>query len=146
MPVAKLPTGISMYYEAAGAGDPLVLHYGTNGAHAAWEPQIAALAKHWLVITPDPRGTGQTGGSARDWTMELFAGDVVALLDSLDIERAHVGGMSMGSAVCQEIAIRFPERVRTVVLANTWGKTDERLRLLWEHQLFLIDHAAGASS
>jgi pimeloyl-ACP methyl ester carboxylesterase len=145
MPVATLSTGIDMYYEAAGSGEPLVLHYGTNGAHGAWEPQVSTLARQLEVITPDPRGTGQTGGAAEDWTMELMAADIIALLDALGIERAHVGGMSMGSAVCQEIAIRFPERVRTVILANTWGRTDHRLRLLWEHQLFLIEQAARSS-
>lgn len=144
MPTASLSTGVEMYYEERGSGTPLLLHYGTGGDHAAWEPQVEQLSAAFRVITPDPRGTGKTGGRFDRWTMAAFAEDVIALLDSLSIERVHIGGMSMGSAVCQEIAIRHPKRVDRLVLSNTWGQTDRRLRLLWEHSLFVMEAAANA--
>jgi pimeloyl-ACP methyl ester carboxylesterase len=144
VPSVELSTGITMHYEEAGSGEPVVLSYGAAGHHAPWEPQIPALSEHFRVITPDTRGTGKSDAHADEWTMELFARDLVALLDALGIERAHVGGMSMGSAVSQEVAIRFPERVKSLLLSNTWGRTDTRLRLIWGHILFLVDEAAKA--
>jgi pimeloyl-ACP methyl ester carboxylesterase len=140
----RLASGLDMYYEEAGSGDPLILHYGTGGDHGAWEPQVEGLSGAFRVITPDPRGTGQTPGAASDWSMALLAADLVAFMDALGIERAHIGGMSMGSAVCQEVAIRYPERVSSLVLSNTWGRTDARLRMLWEHSLFLMGAMARA--
>jgi pimeloyl-ACP methyl ester carboxylesterase len=134
-----------MYYEESGRGEPLILHYGTGGDHAAWEPQVRELSHTFRVITPDPRGTGRTRGSTEEWTLALLAADIVALMNALSIPRAHVGGMSMGAAVCQELAIRNQERVKTLVLSNTWGRTDARLRLFWEHSLFLMDQADKAT-
>jgi pimeloyl-ACP methyl ester carboxylesterase len=143
--VARLSSGLAMHYEESGAGEPLILHYGTGGGHGPWQPQVAGLSSEFRVIAPDPRGTGRTGGTAKEWTIALLATDLVELMDSLGIERAHLAGMSMGASVCQEVAIRYPERVRTLVLANTWGRTDTRLRLIWEHSIFLMEQAGKAA-
>jgi pimeloyl-ACP methyl ester carboxylesterase len=146
MPIAALSSGLQMYYEEHGSGDPLILHYGTGGGHSAWEPQVNGLKPTFRVITPDPRGTGQTGGDASPWTIALLAADLCAFMDALSIERAHLAGMSMGASVLQEFAIRYPERTSTLVLANTWGRTDTRLKLIWEHNLFLAERAALATA
>src|SRR5207244_11254729 len=83
-----------------------------------------------------PRGTGATDKPVeRPWPMELLAADAVALLDAIGVERAHVGGLSQGSAVAQELAIRWPERVLSLSLYNTWGQTDAFLRALFGHAL-----------
>src|SRR5262249_191419 len=106
-----------MHYEEAGRGEPLVLSYGAAGHHAPSEPHVTEVSRHFRVITPDTRGTGKSDCVAEAWTMGLFADDLVALLDELGIERAHVGGMSMGSAISQEVALRHPERVKSLVLS-----------------------------
>jgi pimeloyl-ACP methyl ester carboxylesterase len=139
---ARLANGLDMYYEESGRGDPLILHYGTGGDHGAWQPQVEGLADSFRIITPDPRGTGRTPGAGSEWSMALLAADLVAFMDALGLARAHIGGMSMGAAVCQEVAIRYPERVSSVILSNAWGRTDARLRMLWEHSLFLTRQMA----
>ena len=65
MPTVRLSTGIDMYYEEAGEGEPLVLSYGAAGHHAPWEPQIAELSRSFRVITPDTRGTGKSDKEAK---------------------------------------------------------------------------------
>ena len=141
MPLVKLSTGIKMNYVEAGAGEPVVLSYGAAGHHRPWAPQIRALSDRFRVITPDTRGTGKSDCFADQWSIGLFARDLIALLDALEIESAHVGGMSMGSAVSQEVAIQCPERVKSLFLCNTWGQTDTRLSFFWKHMLFCIDQA-----
>ncbi len=140
MPFAELATGIRMYYEERGAGEPLVLLYGTGGSHVLWEPVADAFARHFRLILPDPRGTGFTDKPVDEpWPMALLAADLVALLDALGIDAAHVGGLSQGSAVAQEVGIRYPERARSLSLYNTWGKSDAFLRTLFGHVLRLVD-------
>lgn len=139
MPYAELSTGIRMYYEEAGAGEPLVLLYGTGGDHTLWEPLRPALADHFRLVLPDPRGTGRTDKPVEEpWPMALLAADVAALLDALGIPAAHLGGLSQGSAVAQEVAIRHPQRVLSLSLFNTWGRTDAFLRTLFGHALRLV--------
>jgi pimeloyl-ACP methyl ester carboxylesterase len=99
----------------------------------------AAGAPKW---TRCRRATGSPDG---EWTLRTYTEDVVALLDALGIEAADVAGMSMGSAVAQHLLIDWPDRVRAAVLMNTWGRTDARLTLLWNHILFLQGLAAAAS-
>jgi 3-oxoadipate enol-lactonase len=98
----------------------LVMGLGANGR--LWAPAVRRLldAGH-DVITVDNRGCGRSSTPWRPWTTRTMAGDAVAVLDELGIERAHVGGASLGGMVAQEIALEFPERVGTMVLLSTTG-------------------------
>jgi pimeloyl-ACP methyl ester carboxylesterase len=85
MPFAELATGIRMYYEQHGQGEPLVLVHGTGGSHELWDPLVGDFARHFTLILPDPRGTGQTDKPVEEtWPMALLAGDLAGLLDALD--------------------------------------------------------------
>lgn len=140
MPFAELSTGIRLFYEQQGSGEPVVLLYGTGGSHALWEPLIKDFAARFRLILPDPRGTGLTDKPVDEpWPMALLAADLAALLDALGIEAAHVGGLSQGSAVAQEFGIRYPERARSLSLYNTWGRTDAFLSALFRHALRLAE-------
>jgi pimeloyl-ACP methyl ester carboxylesterase len=90
-----------------------------------WREQAEALGATWRVIAPDLRGMGETplgdGGTA---TMEEMAEDLAALLDALNVERAVLGGLSMGGYVAFEFFRRFRERVRALVLADTRPQAD----------------------
>lgn len=123
MPKAPV-SDIVTYYEEAGSGDPLVLVTGLGADIQSWALTAPALAKQYRVVMPDNRGAGRTSAPDRPYAIGQMAGDVVALLDRLGIEKAHVLGFSMGGFVAQEIAISHPGRVEKLVLMNTAGSID----------------------
>ena len=98
----------------------LVMGLGANGR--LWAPAVRRLlASGYDVIAVDNRGCGRSSTPWRPWTTRTMAADAVAVLDELEIERAHVGGASLGGMIAQEIALEFPERVGTMVLLSTTG-------------------------
>lgn len=137
----ELATGISMYYEVRGTGEPLILIMGTSADHTPWDAAAETYSSRYRVITFDQRGTGKTDRPIEptSYTTASLAADVVALLDCLGIATCHVSGMSLGSAVAQEIALRYPERVVSLQLHATWGRTDEWLRRMFESLLYLVE-------
>lgn len=127
MTFAQLPTGIDVYYEIEGSGDPLLLIMGTSADHTTWAAQVEAYRDHYTVITYDNRGTGQSTHpeDVSDYSMRILADDAAALLDWIGVERAHVSGLSLGSATAQELAVNHPAKVATIQLHCTWGRSDE---------------------
>ena len=83
---------IQMYYEVHGDGPPLILLHGGLGNASHWKNQIPVLAGHYKVIAPDGRGQGSSSLTDRKISYELMAADVLALMDHLEIDRAHVIG------------------------------------------------------
>lgn len=120
MTIARI-NDIDLYYEEHGppAGEPLLLVMGFVTNAAAWAPQIPALAARYRVVAFDNRGSGRTSQPDGPYSIPQMANDAVALLDHLDLPSAHVIGASMGGMIAQEIALRHPARVRTLVLACT---------------------------
>ena len=112
---------IEMYYEEHGdaKAEPLLLIMGFMMNAAAWAPQIAALAARYHVIAFDNRGAGRTTQPEGAYSIPQMAADTAGLLDHLGIDSAHVVGASMGGMIAQEFAIRYPARVRSLVLACT---------------------------
>src|ERR671914_57410 len=98
----------------------LVQGLGANGR--LWAPAVRRLlAAGYEAIVIDNRGCGRSSTPWQPWTTRTMASDAVAVLDELGVERAHVGGASLGGMVAQELALEFPERVRTLVLGSTTG-------------------------
>jgi pimeloyl-ACP methyl ester carboxylesterase len=117
--------GLRMYYEIYGEGTPLVLLHGgmlTIGLNFAG--MIPTLAQRHQVIAVELQGHGRTADIDRAFTPAAFAADVVALLDHLGIDRAHVLGHSMGAAVTLELAVSHPGRVRSVVPVSATVRPD----------------------
>jgi pimeloyl-ACP methyl ester carboxylesterase len=109
--------GVELFYESTGEGVPLVLqaHH-----HIAWMPyQIPYFSQFYRVITFDRRGTGRSASPPGDWTAADFARDVRDLLDVLDIERAIVGGASLGGVISCQFGLDYPERALALVLGHT---------------------------
>jgi pimeloyl-ACP methyl ester carboxylesterase len=108
--------GLHMYYEVRGEGSPLVLlHGGMLGIDLNFAGLIPALVGRHRVIGVELQGHGRTADIDREITPAALAGDVVALLDHLGVDRAHVLGHSMGAATALELAVSHPDRVRSVV-------------------------------
>ena len=111
---------LSVNYEVNGSGDPLLLVMGLGGNLEGWRYQMPPLSQHFQVITFNNRGVGAEAPSDMDgYTMTQLAADAVGLLDHLDIERAHVWGISMGGMIAQHIVINHPKRVHGLVLGCT---------------------------
>jgi pimeloyl-ACP methyl ester carboxylesterase len=123
--------GRRVYFEEHGSGDPILLASGLGADHTGWQLQTDLLQQRFRVIVFDNPGVGQTEGPPGPYTSELFADVAAALLRHLGLERAHVVGASMGGIIAQQIALRHPALVRSLVLHCTWGRCDEYLAALF---------------
>jgi 3-oxoadipate enol-lactonase len=111
--------GVPLHYERRGSGEPLLLITGFTISAAVFEPVLDRYAERFDVITYDNRGSGRSGAPLRPTSMAELAADAAGLLRELGVESAHACGLSMGGMIAQELAIRFPERVRGLVLGGT---------------------------
>ncbi|HWR39892.1 MAG TPA: alpha/beta hydrolase [Patescibacteria group bacterium] len=113
--------GIQMYYEEQGQGPALVFIHGLGENASSWKFQKEYFSKTFRVVVMDLRGHGQSGDGEEFITMEWFAKDVLDLLTSLGISRAHFVGHSMGGLIIQQIAAQYPERIATMTLSDAAG-------------------------
>jgi 3-oxoadipate enol-lactonase len=129
MPRAKV-NGIELYYELHGPedGDVLVLSNGVLMSTASWAFQTSVLAKHHHLLLYDCRGMWQSEHPPGPYTMALHADDLAGLLDSLGIDRAHIGGTSYGAEVSMVFALKYPERTRSLVVTSAVSQVDPLLR------------------
>jgi len=118
MPKVKVGD-ISFYYETHGVGHPLVLIRGLGSNADHWYSQIPALSSSFRVVSYDNRGIGRSDKPNEPFTISMMAEDTAGIMDGLGIPKAHIMGLSMGGMVAQEFALRFPHRVRGLVLACT---------------------------
>ncbi|MDT5269927.1 MAG: hypothetical protein QOH49_2113, partial [Acidobacteriota bacterium] len=118
MPTASV-RGIELYYEEHGQGEPLVLVPGFGMGLWIWYRQVGAFAERFRVIVFDPRGVARTAAPDAPFTMLELADDLAALLEELEVERAHVLGASFGGFVAQEFALAHPARTRSLILCCT---------------------------
>ena len=113
--------GVSIHYESHGAGPAFLLSHGYSATSRMWEGQVAAFADRYRVILWDMRGHGQSG-DPRDpalYSQALTVGDMAAVLDTCSIERAVIGGLSLGGVMSLGFDLAHPERVRALMLFDT---------------------------
>ncbi|MGI8440422.1 MAG: alpha/beta fold hydrolase [Thermoleophilaceae bacterium] len=122
--LVEVATGIRMNYRRVGSGDPLLMVMGTSGSLGLWGAVEPGLTEAHEVISFDNRGLGASERGEGELSIRSMAGDTAALLDALGVERAHVCGWSLRSAVAQELALAHPDRVGALVLYGTWGRVD----------------------
>jgi pimeloyl-ACP methyl ester carboxylesterase len=111
--------GIEFYYEIHGSGPTLVLLEGLGYASWMWNRQVKELAEHFTVVLFDNRGVGYTDKPETEYSIQLFAEDTAEVLRALNIEKAHILGVSMGGFIAQEFAINYPEMVDSLILCCT---------------------------
>lgn len=113
---AKTSKGTFSYLEA-GQGEPILLLHGLGGTKASFLPTVSALADEYRLIAPDHLGFGESDKPiAAPYDARYFAAGITALMNELDIDRAHVVGNSMGGRVALELGFSNPDRVRKLVL------------------------------
>ncbi|MGQ4554746.1 alpha/beta fold hydrolase [Halobellus sp. GM3] len=125
---------IETYYERRGEGRPIVFVHGAIVDHRQWMPQLDALSDEYTTIGYDVRGHGHTGGSAvAQYTLDLLADDLDALISGLDLDRPVLCGLSLGGCIAQAYASRHPDRISGLVLADTFTPGEWRWpeRLQW---------------
>lgn len=124
MPRIPVRTGTTLNYETSGDGDPLLLVMGTSGAIPLWGEMITRLAGTHRVIAFDNRGLGGSDRGDGPISVASLAEDAAALLEALEIPKAHAMGWSLGSAIVQELALAHPDQVASALLYATWGRCD----------------------
>lgn len=117
MPNVNLPTGVDLYYESHGRGEPLVLIPSTAYSGEVWKPSQMPLANSLNLILHDPRGCGRSVPMQTVYTIEQMAADVMALMDYLQVPAAHLLGHSMGGRIALCLAQNFPGRVKSLIMA-----------------------------
>lgn len=142
MPTAHV-RDIEMAYDATGpeTGAPVLLIHGLGNASLVWQGTVPALAAAgYRAIAADCRGHGASSKPDGPYSIEMMADDWAALHEHLALAPAHWVGSSMGGAIAMAAALRHPARVASLVLVDTWPKTDaafaailaERVRVLVE--------------
>jgi pimeloyl-ACP methyl ester carboxylesterase len=110
--------GLNLYYETLGTGRPLILLHGGLGSGEMFGPTLPQLAEHHQVITPDLQGHGRTADIDRPIDIRLMADDIAALIDHLGLEKPDIVGYSLGGGVALQTAVKYPDKVRRLVVAS----------------------------
>jgi 3-oxoadipate enol-lactonase len=110
---------VNLAYDVEGSGQPLLMIQGLGYGRTGWGPAPARLARRFKVVTFDNRGFGGSEMTPGPYTTAQLAADALSLLDVLEIERAHVVGISLGGMIAQELVLAAPERVAKLVLCST---------------------------
>jgi pimeloyl-ACP methyl ester carboxylesterase len=111
--------GARIYWDEQGSGDPLLLIMGLSYPSYMWHRTRPVLAERYRTIAFDNRGVGQSDAPPGIYSVALMTSDSAAVLDAAGAESAHVFGVSMGGMIAQEFALRYPKRVRSLILGCT---------------------------
>lgn len=120
MPNASAKDGTRLYYEEAGAGTPLIFIHEFAGDHRSWEPQMRFFSRYFRCIAYAARGfpPSELPEDPERYSQAHARDDVIAVLEHLKIDRAHVVGLSMGGFAALHVGIRYPKRARSLVIAG----------------------------
>jgi pimeloyl-ACP methyl ester carboxylesterase len=138
MPFARSGT-VALYYETTGSGPPVVFVHEFSGDHRSWEPQVRYFSRRYRCIAYDARGypPSDVPPDPAAYSQDLAVADLLAVLDHLEIGRAHIVGLSMGGFTTLHFGLRHPERARSLTIAGVgYGSTAD-------HDRSWLDDVAG---
>ncbi|MBI2867538.1 MAG: alpha/beta fold hydrolase [Chloroflexi bacterium] len=118
--------GVRLNYIIEGRGDPVLWISGLGMDHRAWWKQIPVFRDRFTCVLFDNRDAGRSGRAAKLYAIADMATDACQVLNALAMPKAHVVGVSMGGAIAQEMAIRYPEKVGKLALLSTYHQGDPR--------------------
>jgi 3-oxoadipate enol-lactonase len=126
MPYAPTPDGVNLYYEEVGQGIPILFVHEFAGDHRSWESQLREFGKRYRCIAYAARGykPSDIPDDPSAYSYQHVMRDAVAVLDHLEVERAHLIGLSMGGYTVLQVALNHPPRVRSFVLAGAGSGND----------------------
>jgi len=129
--------GIETHYELHGKeGAPwLVLSHSLACSVRMWDPQIEALKGSYRILAYDTRGHGASGAPKGEYTLEMLADDLKALLDALGVNSPHYCGLSMGGMIGQTFALKYPGLFRTLMLADTTSRYPAEAGPQWQQRI-----------
>jgi 3-oxoadipate enol-lactonase len=129
--------GISIEYELQGQpGRPVVtLSHSLATSMRMWNPQVAALERHFQVLRYDMRGHGASDAPAGPYSIEMLAEDVEGLWDELGIQQSYFAGLSVGGKIGLKLALRCPKRLRGLILCNTTCRIPPEGRAVWDERI-----------
>lgn len=132
--------GVRLAYRIDGSADArrpwLVMSHSLACDHTMWDPQVEAFPD-FRLLRFDTRGHGHSDAPAGNYTLELLADDLKALLDALAIDRCHYVGLSMGGMIGQQFALKYPGRFASLTLADTTSRYPAEARPVWDERLAL---------
>ncbi|MEQ9437575.1 MAG: alpha/beta hydrolase [Cyclobacteriaceae bacterium] len=127
--------GIQLFYEERGTGDPLLLIMGITAPGSVWEKHVASWEQQFRCIFFDNRGVGLSDKPAGPYTTAQMGDDCAGLLEALDIPIARVAGVSMGSTIAMQLALRHPDKVSAMVLMCPWARCDRKGEAVFRHMM-----------
>jgi pimeloyl-ACP methyl ester carboxylesterase len=132
---------VELWVERRGEGPDVLLIAGLSDPAEAWAPQLEGLSKRYRLTAFDNRGAGRSPLPPEGFSVAGMADDAAALLQALGVSFAHIAGFSGGSAIAQELALRHPEMVRSLVLVSTFARPDAYFRTMADSWRWLVDAA-----
>ncbi len=136
--------GVKIYYEDNGSGSPILLSHGYSATAQMWRGQVAALKDRYRVVTWDMRGHGQSDSpdDPSQYSEEATCDDMAAILKELGIEKAVIGGLSLGGYMSLAFNVRHPEMVRALMLFDTGpGYKNPKGREAWNETAYARERA-----
>jgi len=120
MPHATTNDGVKLYYEEAGTGDPVIFVHEFAGDYRSWEPQLRFFSRRYRCIAYNARGypPSDVPASFEQYSQALARDDVIAVLDHLKVDKAHVVGLSMGGFATLHVGLAHPQRARSLVIGG----------------------------
>lgn len=132
MPIVQT-NGIKIYYEIHGEGPPLLLIMGITAPGAVWEKHLNYWKNFFTCIVVDNRGVGNSDKPAGPYSIEDMANDCNGLLESLQLTKVSVVGVSMGSTIAMQLCLSHPDKVSAMVLMCPWAKCDHMAKSIFSH-------------
>lgn len=141
----RLAKGVELWVHDSGAGKPALLLHGVGCCADDWIGPADYFRGRFRVIRLDARGHGRSSAPPGAWRLADFIGDLVGILDRLQIEKAHVAGFSMGGLLAQGLAIAHPDRVeKLAIIAATTGRSAEEQTQVEERLAFIRSNSPGS--